>query len=259
MNRKIKFYTLQEVIDLGIPHKEQLEFKCEHCGKPLSQLGMIGFDGIVRWVIRKECDCKGASEKRKEEDRQVEEQKRKQLESKLRHAGISKRYLGASVSRPESVRYIEAFRPGNGTGLYFVGGVGSGKTYEASAIAKSFIWAGYLVVFTTTLELLDGIHKGYEGKGGPSIGRFCSADLLILDDFGKENANSWVLTTLFQILNSRYEGCLPTVFTSQYSLDSLEKRMARGGERESAQAIVSRIAQISKVVNLGSRDRRRRA
>ena len=35
-----------------------------------------------------------------------------------------------------------------GAGLYFVGGVGAGKTYEASAIAKSFIWAGYSVVFT---------------------------------------------------------------------------------------------------------------
>lgn len=259
MSKEIKVYTFQEVIDLGIPHKEQPDFKCEYCGKPLEQLGMCDPRGIVHWVIRKGCDCEGAAKQRQEEAKRAEEQERRQLAAKLRRAGIAKRYLGATVRRSESIGYIEAFRPGIGTGLYFVGGVGAGKIYEASAIARSFIWAGYSVVFTTSLELLDSVHKGYEGKEGSSVSRFSDVDLLVLDDLGKENANSWVLMTLFQILNCRYEGCLPTVFTSQYSLEALEKRMSRGGERESAQAIVSRISQVSRVVNLGNRDRRRRA
>ena len=104
--------------------------------------------------------------------------------------------------------------------------------------------------------MLDSIRRSYDGKSGAGIARFSRADLLVLDDLGKENANSWVLTTLFQILNERYERLLPTVFTSQYAICDLERRMSRNGERESAQAIASRIGQVSTVVDLGRADRR---
>lgn len=88
--------------------------------------------------------------------------------------------------------------------------------------------------------------------------RFCEVDILFLDDIGKENANSWALTTLFEVVNYRYENMLPTVFTSQYSLDALERRLSRNNEVESAKAVVSRICEMSKVVVLKSPDRRRR-
>lgn len=257
MGNQVHFYTLEEAVEAGIPYQEQSEFACEYCAKPLEQLGILGCDGVVRWVIRKECSCEGARMHREATKRQEELIERKEQESRFLRAGIAKRYLCASVSNSESVRYIESFRVGIGAGLYFVGGVGSGKTYEASAIAKSFIWAGYSVVFTTTLSMFDAIRKSYDSKGDAGIAKFVGADLLILDDMGKESANSWALTTLFQVLNARYDNLLPTVFTSQYPISALERRMSRGGERESAQAIASRISQISKVVDLGNGDRRR--
>lgn len=65
-------------------------------------------------------------------------------------------------------------------------------------------------------------------------------------------------TTLFEVVNYRYENMLPTVFTSQYSLDALERRLSRNNEVESAKAVVSRICEMSKVVVLKSPDRRRR-
>lgn len=258
MGREVHFYTLEEAIEEGVPYREQSELTCEHCGKSLEQLGIVGYDGVIRWVIRKECDCEEARASRENQERQQENIKRKEQESKLLRAGIPKRYLRASVTNAESIRYIESYRPGVGTGLYFLGGVGAGKTYEASALAKSFVWAGYSVVFTTTLSMLDSIRKSYDGKSGAGIARFSRADLLVLDDLGKENANSWVLTTLFQVLNERYERLMPTIFTSQYAICDLERRMSRNGERESAQAIASRIGQVSTVVGLGRADRRRR-
>ncbi len=63
----------------------------------------------------------------------------------------------------------------------------------------------------------------------------------MLDDVGKENANSWAATTMFEVVNGRYERMLPTIYTSQYSFSELERRMSRSGERESAQAVLSRI------------------
>lgn len=257
MNNEVRFYTLEEAVEKGIPYKEQTEHRCDHCGELLEQLGFIGYDGVIHWVIRKDCDCEEAAAIRESERKRLERQERRSQEEKLLRAGVARRYLNASVSRPESVRFIESFDVGTGTGLYYIGGVGAGKTSEASAVAKSFVWAGYSVVFATSLAMLDAIRASYDGKSGAGIDKFVSADLLVLDDLGKENANSWALATLFQVLNGRYENLLPTIFTSQYTIDALGRRMSRNGERESAQAIVSRISQVSEVVNLGSADRRR--
>jgi DNA replication protein DnaC len=49
--------------------------------------------------------------------------------------------------------------------------------------------------------------------------------LLILDDFGTQNATSWAQEKLFQILNYRYINRLPTVVTTNLSLNEIEGRI----------------------------------
>lgn len=87
--------------------------------------------------------------------------------------------------------------------------------------------------------------------------RLLGAGILTLDDIGKENANAWAMTTLFQVVNSHYDGMRPTVFASQYSIPQLQNRMSRACERETAEAICSRIEELSDVVSLSNIDRRR--
>lgn len=67
------------------------------------------------------------------------------------------------------------------------------------------------------------------------------------------------MTTLFQLVNSRYDGMRPTIFTSQYSIPQLQNRMSRAGERETAEAICLRIEELSDVVSLLNIDSRRGA
>ena len=216
----------------------------------------------MRWVTAKECDCKGRRDqiKRQEEakERLHEERARQAALTKCRKAGIGKLYLEAYPSVPECIEYVNTFADANGKGLYIQGGVGAGKTYEMCALAKAFVFAGYSVKATTTLAMLNSIHDSYNGSEHDGVRRFCEVDILFLDDIGKENANSWALTTLFEVVNYRYENMLPTVFTSQYSLDALERRLSRNNEVESAKAVVSRICEMSKAVALKSPDRRRR-
>ena len=135
----------------------------------------------------------------------------------------------------------------------------TGKTYEACALAKSFIEAGYTVRVTTSLAMLDSVSRSYDDPSIAGISIFTGVDVLVIDDLGKENANAWALTTLFQIINSRYEDGKPTIYTSQYDLQSLQRRMSRQHESESAEAIVSRICETSTIVQLGGKDRRRSA
>ena len=88
MGREVHFYTLEEAIEEGVPYREQGELTCEYCGKSLEQLGIVGYDGVIRWVIRKECDCEEARASRENQERQQENIKRKEQESKLLRAGI---------------------------------------------------------------------------------------------------------------------------------------------------------------------------
>ena len=49
-----------------------------------------------------------------------------------------------------------------------------------------------------------------------------NADLLILDDVGAQLENKdWINTALFQLINRRYTGLLPTIFTSNFTMDQL--------------------------------------
>lgn len=47
MNNEVRFYTLEEAVEKGIPYKEQTEHRCDHCGELLEQLGFIGYDGVL--------------------------------------------------------------------------------------------------------------------------------------------------------------------------------------------------------------------
>ena len=154
---------------------------------------------------------------------------------------------------------MERFGSDDGRGLYIHGSVGTGKTYLASALACTFIDAGYSVVLTTTLAMLEDIQDTY-GKEASSLDavlRFASSDVLILDDLGKESASAWSASMIFQIVNYRYEAMRPLIVTSQYDLAGLEKRIARQGEHESARAIVSRLRQMCHEIKLSGEDRRR--
>ena len=60
-----------------------------------------------------------------------------------------------------------------------------------------------------------------------------NASLLILDDFGTQNATGWAQEKLFQIINYRYINKLPLVITTNLSLDDIEARFrSRLSDRE---------------------------
>lgn len=253
-----RLVTASEAGELGIACDDRVRATCEFCGKELEAQGFLDGERIF-WIGHIECDC---PEKQAHDQRERERAKciqQMELERKIISSGVGKRYARAEVRLQASSRYLETFEGSGGRGLFITGPVGSGKTYAASALARAFITAGYRSVFTTSLRMLDEIRASYERQREGGISRYARCDVLFIDDIGKENANAWALTTLFQVVNDRYDSMLPTIYTSQYSLDSLTARMARNGERESAEAIVSRIAQTSEVLHLANRDRRREA
>ena len=112
--------------------------------------------------------------------------------------------------------------------LLLMGGYGCGKTHLAAAIANYCVEKGISTLFLTVPDLLDNLRFAYDSPEGGFEKRFeqiRSVPLLILDDFGTQNATPWAQEKLFQILNFRYINRLPTVITTNLTLEEIEPRL----------------------------------
>ncbi len=108
------------------------------------------------------------------------------------------------------------------------GGYGCGKTHIAAAIANFAVAMGTPTLFITVPDLLDTLRFAYSDPETTFEARFeevRNADLLVLDDFGTQNATGWAQEKLFQIMNYRYINKLPTVITTNLMLDEIESRI----------------------------------
>ncbi len=112
--------------------------------------------------------------------------------------------------------------------LLLTGRYGSGKTHLAAAIANQAIEAGVPTLFLTVPDLLDWLRYAYSGVEMSFEERFeeiREIPLLILDDFGTQNATPWAQEKIFQILNHRYINRLPTVVTSNIMINDFDGRI----------------------------------
>jgi DNA replication protein DnaC len=112
--------------------------------------------------------------------------------------------------------------------LFLQGGYGCGKTHLAAAIANYAVEMGVPTLFLTVPDLLDMLRFSYDSEDTTFEERFNeirNASLLVLDDFGTQNATGWAQEKLFQILNYRYINKLPLVITTNLSLDEIDGRI----------------------------------
>jgi DNA replication protein DnaC len=112
--------------------------------------------------------------------------------------------------------------------LLLQGGYGCGKTHLAAAVANYAVGMGVPTLFLTVPDLLDTLRFAYNSEDTSFEQRFDeirNAKLLVLDDFGTQNATGWAQEKLFQIINYRYINKLPTVVTTNLALDEIEARI----------------------------------
>ncbi|GAB4578591.1 MAG: hypothetical protein Fur0022_13270 [Anaerolineales bacterium] len=112
--------------------------------------------------------------------------------------------------------------------LLLQGKYGCGKTHLAAAIANEAVTLGVPTLFLTVPDLLDTLRFAYNDPEFSFEERFEEIrhiPLLILDDFGTQNATNWAQEKLFQIVNFRYINRLPLVITSNLSLEEIEPRI----------------------------------
>jgi DNA replication protein DnaC len=114
--------------------------------------------------------------------------------------------------------------------LLLHGGHGCGKTHLAAAIANYRRGLGEKPLFLVVPDLLDYLRSTLERESRNSLfeafEEIRSAPFLVLDELGAQSDTVWVRDRLYQLINYRYMGRLPTVFTvSHESLERLEPRV----------------------------------
>lgn len=116
-----------------------------------------------------------------------------------------------------------------GMGLYLYSDIkGSGKTRMAVSIANELIYGKKIQVkFSTSLQILNEIKASWdrqirECSESKLLNFLCTSEILIIDDFGTEQAKDWIGERFYQIINSRYVDKKITIFTSNSRLDLLK-------------------------------------
>lgn len=139
--------------------------------------------------------------------------------------GLSKMQADSLETAYNQAHYYAKNREG---WLLLMGRYGSGKTHLAAAIANLAIESGISTLFLTVPDLLDWLRFSYSPGDTSFEDRFeeiRDIPLLILDDFGTQNATDWAQEKIFQIMNYRYINRLPTVVTSNMMINDFEGRI----------------------------------
>ncbi len=154
-----------------------------------------------------------------------------------------------------SQHYVEGFlKPEGGfleSGLLYIGSPGVGKTHLAVAVLKSLIERyrvqGLFVDFTALIHQIQstfdpGSPESKRGILDPVI----RAEVLVLDELGAQKPTAWANEVLYLIMNSRYTKRLPTLFTTNFRLESgsatAHDNLDRTPSSPSSQLLSSRIS-----------------
>ena len=160
-----------------------------------------------------------------------------------------------------SIEYMSYLRNESTNWIYLTGGIGSGKSYFAAALsidlAKRGIQGKSPICFINSakrfLELSD-LNKQKSDEFKKKLELYSTVPVLILDDFGHGLRNDFIRDAIInEIITTRCNKKLFTIFTSNFSLDDIEVLYSttNAGAIMSKQIVKTIKAMCKKEINLG--------
>lgn len=255
---------------------------CKYCGKeiygqflPLEACGIKM--AMCSWP---KCDCEGQQKEIEEQDRKARQAlqehhdqiKKEHIAELYSRSGINQRFKERTFDSYNitsenkqyfsiALKYVDTFeeRIKDGNGIMFIGKSGAGKTYLACCIANNLLQKEHSVVFGTSITLLEKIKETYDtGYQYKLLDSYVNAELLIIDDLGKEKPSEWTLEKLYYIIDERYQRMKPIIVTTNYNTEELTQRLSLKDNVSTAESIISRLNEVCGGVYVDLTDQRRK-
>jgi DNA replication protein DnaC len=184
---------------------------------------------------------------------------------------VPRRYLNAKPIAANAAigawAHQVAHDPDNARSLLLTGTTGTGKTHQAWAALRMIAEAGphrYELIATTAADMYGALRPGGSARGTEAeLDRLVDIPILLVDDLGSAKASEWVEEVTYRLINRRYNGCKPSIFTSNYPTaaprDDHGNLVGPGLDIVLGERIVSRLAEMTDVVAMTGHDRRRSA
>ncbi|MCD8012786.1 MAG: ATP-binding protein [Lachnospiraceae bacterium] len=125
-------------------------------------------------------------------------------------------------------RFAREFDQGAGN-LFLTGNTGLGKTFLTHCIANDLLLRTHSVIYFSAYDLFELLADSSFGRVQPDEAgelerHIFECDLLIIDDLGTEQVNSFVASELFRILNERSLRSGSTMISTNLSLAEIADR-----------------------------------
>jgi len=114
--------------------------------------------------------------------------------------------------------------------LFFNGAVGLGKTFLSACIVRVVAENGSSVVYdmagTMLTKMVDVRFRKSEDdeEAIAEVKRYLSCDLLVIDDLGTEMINSYSISALYELINTRLVTGKKTIVSSNLTIDELRMK-----------------------------------
>lgn len=125
--------------------------------------------------------------------------------------------------------YANTFSLNSGN-LLFIGKTGLGKTHLSTSVAKTAIEKGFDVKYDTAQNILSDFEyerfsRGYNTEPSESkTDIYFDCDLLIIDDLGSELSNSFTVSAIYNLINTRINQKKPMIISTNLYPKELRER-----------------------------------
>lgn len=214
---------------------------CSICGQKFRREAIICG---IKYSFNVMCKC--------EQEKQDKEKKQQEMLDKLRRIEklkslslLGERYKNVTFENTQTgvstsfdvafnrcKKYCEVYEQvlKNGYGIYLFGDKGVGKTHLTACMANYLISKCVPVLFTNLFEISKSVKSTFNRESNQTeqdlIQKFSNIEILFFDDLGteiftKSSGETWLQSLLFDLINKRYNNRKATIFSSNYSLNSL--------------------------------------
>ena len=221
-----------------LTHSERMyDLPCSVCGKIYKSESTLGRPYL--------CSDKCKADLKIIKEKEAEIRKQEQIKIVIERE-IPPKYLTIKTDK------VDMLEKNYKNSLFITGPVGCGKTVFMASMAKKTIKSWMNIRWISYPSFIMSLQNAYKkDKESPydmaeDVARF--SGFLFIDDLAAEKLTDFVRQMTYYILNEREQYCLPTIITSNFSLDEIDQYVDS--------RVSSRIGGMCKVLKFSGSDRR---